>query len=195
MSNCFDASLVRQYLYCPMAAHYILRGLPEPETERMREGKETQKAEEQREDRRKLALGTIEAEYEERSVYITADGICGIIDMVIWAKGRPIPVEIKGTRKPRRVPLSHRAQATAYAILTEKAYGKAVPKAIIYYAETRDTVTINTAQYKPLVTEILRKLAKITQGHTPEPNQPEKCASCWYRKYCKTITTTKIEII
>ena len=40
---CINPSLIRQYLYCPAAAYYIIAGLAEPPTERMKKAKKHRK--------------------------------------------------------------------------------------------------------------------------------------------------------
>lgn len=173
---CVTPSLLRQYLYCPMAAYFIARGLAEPETERMREGRELEAS----------AALPIEAERVEYGVAARSGDICGVIDAVVWIGGRPYPVEIKGLPRPRPIPLGHRVQAVAYAMLVEAKYGRAVPKAYLYYAESGQLAEVPAGPAaRKLVQDTAKRLLRILDGHVPEPNQPpRKCAGCWYRKYC-----------
>ncbi|MEL9991480.1 MAG: CRISPR-associated protein Cas4 [Thermoproteus sp.] len=180
MSSCINPSLVRQYLFCPMAAYYVLTGAAEPPTERMKRGKEIQREVAEAAAR---ALGAERAEY---SVRLEGRGICGVVDAVVWIGGRPAPLEVKYAPAPSRIPPGHKAQAAAYAMAAEATYGKAVGTAYIYYAETGTAKAVAvTKDLRDLVQHVAQRIGQMQRGWTPQPNQPPaKCQGCWYRKYC-----------
>ena len=183
---CISPSLIRQYLYCPAAAYYIIAGLAEPPTEKMKKGKETQK------EAVEAVAKALGAEAAEHSVQLRGAGFCGVIDAVLIIDGRPAPLEVKTTAKPRRIPTPHKAQLGAYMLAAQAHYGKAVQRGYIYYAETGETAEIPLTQdLKTLVLYTADKIRQIYTGHTPQPRpHPNKCPGCWYRKWCATTPTT-----
>ncbi|MEZ0318798.1 MAG: CRISPR-associated protein Cas4 [Pyrobaculum sp.] len=190
MSRCINPSLIRQYLYCPAAAYYIITGAGEPPTERMKKGKENQT---EAVEAAAKALGATKVEHSPR---LEGHGICGVVDAVLWINGRPAPLEVKYAKPPRRVPTSHKAQAAAYALAAQGTYRKAATTAYIYYAEAGQIHTVALTQdLKNLVLHTAKQIEKIYKGWTPHPQQhPTKCQGCWYRKYCG-YTDTKVETI
>lgn len=190
MSICISPSLIRQYLYCPAAAYYIIAGVAEPPTERMRRGKEVQK------EAVEAAARALGAEEVEHSPRLEGNGICGVVDAVLWIGGRPAPLEVKYATPPRRIPTGHKAQAAAYAMAAQGTYRKAVAAAYIHYAEACQIRAVPlTRDLKELVQHVAQQIRKIYDGWTPHPApHPAKCQGCWYRKYCG-YTPTKVETI
>ncbi|RFA93076.1 CRISPR-associated protein Cas4 [Pyrobaculum aerophilum] len=180
MSTCINPSLIRQYLYCPAAAYYIMTGAAEPPTERMRAGKEVQR------EAVEAVAKALGAEKIEHSPRLEGGGLCGVVDAVLWLRGRPAPLEVKLAKPPRKIPVHHKAQAAAYAVAAQHHYGKAVASAYIYYTETGEVKYIAlTRDLVELVKHTAQQIRKIQNGWTPTPAyHPAKCSSCWYRKYC-----------
>ncbi|ACB40072.1 CRISPR-associated protein Cas4 [Pyrobaculum neutrophilum] len=186
MQPCINPSLIRQYLYCPMAAYYTATGAPEPPTLRMQKGRELQQEAAQAAAK---ALGAQKAEY---AVHIAAPPLCGTVDAVLWINGRPSPLEVKAAARPRRIPIHHKAQAAAYTAMVQKRYGKAVTTAYIYYAESGHIAHIHiTKDLQELLNYAVSRLQQILQGKPPVLNpNPAKCQNCWYRKWCSHLPTT-----
>jgi CRISPR-associated exonuclease Cas4 len=187
---CINPALIRQYLYCPAAAYYIITGAAEPPTERMKKGKETQR------EAVEAVAKALGADRVEHSPRLEGAGICGVVDAVLWIGGRPAPLEVKLAKPPRTVPTPHKAQAAAYAIAAQAQYRRAATTAYIYYTETGHTATIPLTQdLIQLVNHVAAQIRRIYSGWTPQPrHHPNKCPSCWYRKYCG-YTPTQIEKI
>jgi CRISPR-associated exonuclease, Cas4 family len=183
---CINPSLIRQYLYCPATAYYIITGAAEPPTERMRKGKETQR------EAVEAVARSLGAEEIIHAAYLRGAGFCGVIDALLTIGGRPAPLEVKTAAKPRRVPTPHKAQLGAYMLAAQAQYGRAVQRGYIYYAETGDLAEIPLTQdLKALVLYVAEKIRQIYAGHTPQPRpHPNKCPGCWYRKWCATTPTT-----
>ncbi|MCC6021454.1 MAG: CRISPR-associated protein Cas4 [Thermoproteaceae archaeon] len=187
---CINPSLVRQYLFCPAAAYYIIAGLAEPPTERMRRGREVQREAVEAAAR---ALGAEDVRY---SVELRGAGFCGVVDAVLTINGRPAPLEVKTSPRPRRVPTPHKAQVAAYMLAAQAQYGRAVQRGYVYYAESGDVVEIRlTRDLRDLVLHVAGRIRQIYAGYTPQPAvHPSKCPGCWYRKWCADISRA-IDII
>lgn len=93
---CVSPSLIRQYLFCPMAAYFIIAGIAEPPTERMRRGKEAQR------EAVEAAAKALGAEKIQHSAQLRGAGICGVVDAVLWINKRPAPLEVKYTTPPKK---------------------------------------------------------------------------------------------
>ena len=180
MSSCINPALVRQYLYCPVAAYYIVSSQAEPPTERMRRGKEVQR---EAVEAVAKALGAEEVVHSPR---LEGNGFCGVVDAVLFIGGRPVPLEVKLAKASKAVPLPHKAQAAAYALAAQAQYGKASTGAYIYYAESGEAARIVLSRdLVELVKHVAAQIRRMASGWTPTPAyHPAKCPSCWYRKYC-----------
>ncbi|MGC9119502.1 MAG: CRISPR-associated protein Cas4 [Thermoproteus sp.] len=189
-SPCINPALVRQYLYCPTAAYYIVAGAAEPPTERMRKGKEAQ------DEAVEAVAKALGAEAVERQRRLEGGGFCGVVDAVLWIGGRPAPLEVKQSAWPGKTPLHHKAQMGAYLAAAQAVYGKAAPRGYIYYAEDGRAVEVrNTRDLQQLVLHVAAQIAKMYRGWVPQPNpHPAKCPGCWYRKWCG-VEATKVEKI
>ncbi|MEM0464493.1 CRISPR-associated protein Cas4 [Pyrobaculum sp.] len=190
MSSCISPALIRQYLYCPAAAYYTATGQAEPPTERMRKGKEAQR------EAVEAVAKALGAEQVVHAPRLSGAGICGVVDAILFIRGRPAPLEVKLSKPGRAVPLPHKAQAAAYALAAQAQYGKASPGAYIYYAETGEVKAIPlTRDLAELVKHTAAQIRRMIAGWTPDPRyHPAKCPSCWYRKICG-FTQTKVEKI
>lgn len=193
MSNsysCVPPSLIRQYLYCPAAAYYIITRQQEPPTERMAKGRQVER------EAVEAVAKKLGASRVQHQVQLRGGGICGVVDAVLWIDDRPAPLEVKTTKKPPHIPLPHKAQAAAYAIAAQTTYKKAATAAYIHYAESGHTAKIPlTKDMADLVKHTATQILRIYKGWTPPPPPPTpKCQGCWYRKYCG-YTTTQIEMI
>jgi len=183
---CISPSLVRQYLYCPAAAYYIVAGAAEPPTERMQRGKEVQR------EAVEAVAKALGAEAVEHSVPLRGAGFCGVVDAVLAVAGRPAPLEVKAAAKPRRVPAPHRAQLGAYMLAAQAQYGCAVQRGYIYYAETGDVAEVPlTSDLRDLVLYAAERIRRMYAGYVPPPTpHPSKCPGCRYRKGCAAVPTT-----
>ncbi|MHB9091231.1 MAG: CRISPR-associated protein Cas4 [Chloroflexota bacterium] len=152
------ASDLRQYVYCPRVIYYrYCLAVRPPPTYKMTEGKLQHERTEALERRRTLrAYGLADGE-RVFAVHLLSErlGIAGTMDMVILRRHEVIPVEFKHAEAralpPRpdgaeevatvvgglAVPLHHKYQLAAYALLAEERWQVPARRCFVYFVAAR----------------------------------------------------------
>ncbi len=187
-----DISLIKQWFYCPRYVYfrYVL-GMSEPPFEYVIEGRDLHNSLINYEEFRKT-LFYRRFKYDRKVskvfVYCEKFRIKGILDMLIFRNGIPIPIEIKlSMLGSRDIPIHHKAQLTAYALCLEEMFRRAVCEGYLYYVKSDKLVRVDiTEDLKKLVIDEIEKLRKcLIYGDIPRRAASTwKCANCWFRKYC-----------
>jgi len=97
--------------------------------------------------------------------------------------GRPVPVEWKSRRAPRRgVPPSHRVQVEAYCLLLEETTGVPPPYGVVRYSDGAEAILPWDEAARAEVLRIRWAMAGPYDGRA-DPS-PSKCARCRWRPGC-----------
>jgi CRISPR-associated exonuclease Cas4 len=183
-------SLLKQYTYCPRIAYYetCTPGV-RPRTYKMQAGEDAHERERKRAARRTLSAYQILEGERHFDVRITSPTLhlSGRIDEVILTPSEAIVVDYK---LAEWMGDNHQIQLGAYGLLVEEAYNRPVHRGFIYLLKPRrfESVPID----EPLRNSVMETLKAIQRirlyEYMPPPvEQPNKCASCEFRRFCNDI--------
>ena len=187
---------IKQYIYCPRVVYYTyVMPLIRPTTGKMDMGKEDHQKVSQLEKRRSLKSYRL-VEGERRfnlRLYSARLGLSGTLDMAIFTKGEIIPVEMKFSTK--RPSLNHKYQLTAYAMLIEDTYNRAVRRGFIHLIPVKKSFEIEiTPNMRRLVKKMLENIRSMILAEAmPMPTRYRKrCVDCEYLKFCSDIDISQV---
>ncbi len=181
---------IRDYVFCPtILYHKYVRGVNEPETPLMEEGRLQYLKDAERSKERITLLNSrrIRVEKMHFSCKLTSrkHRIQGIADTIYWTNNKMHILEIKysSLRKPRP---DHIYQTAAYALMAEEKFRQPAYKIIIYYKPTRKWFEKRyTRQLRAYTIKLIQKTHEILSGwKLPETSWKPQCRSCWYKKFC-----------
>ena len=184
---------IKQYFYCkaiPYLNHVM--GIWEEQTEYKAQGKETHLNLQEIEKRRKTLLKHLKLPPNSKKLFrvsLKSQRLMmkGVLDCLIITPNEYIPIEYKVARKPKKVPLNHRYQITAYVLIVEDVFNTIIRKAYIYYQINDKLVKANiTDNLRRGVIKALHELNEVVD-HEKEPLvRPSlpKCKVCLLNKAC-----------
>lgn len=196
---------VRQWVYCPRIVYYTyVLAVKRPVTYKMTEGTREHERVTELEARRTLRSYGLRREDEARrefrvSLYSERLGLRGLLDMAIVTPHEVIPVEYKdntphtamvGKQAVPQVALNHKYQLTAYALLAEEQFGKAVRRGFVHYIPTKQSrEVLITAEMREFVVNILAEIrAMLASERLPQPTpKRSRCQECEFRRFCGDI--------
>lgn len=177
---------LKNWVYCPRVPYYMAFASRRPTTFKMEAGQGAHVHVADLEERRSLrAYGLSEGErvfgVKLRSARL---GLVGWLDMAIITPQTALPVEFKTTAG---VSQNHRLQLTAYGLLVEERWGRAVERGYIYLIPSRraQAVVLTEELRQQVVTALAELRAALRTEAKPLPtHQRAKCADCEFRRYC-----------
>ena len=184
---------IKQYFYCkaiPYLNHVM--GIWEEQTEYKAQGKETHLNLQEIEKRRKTLLKHLKLPPNSKKLFrvpLRSQRLMmkGVLDCLIITPNEYIPIEYKVARKPKKVPLNHKYQITAYALLVEDTFNTIIRKTYIYYQENDKIVKINiTDSLRKGISKVICELNEII-NYEKEPlvrPSPPICKACLLNKVC-----------
>lgn len=183
-------SLLKQYTYCPRVVYYetCTPGI-RPHTYKMQAGTDAHERERKRAARRTLTAYQIPEGERHFDVRILSSslGLSGLIDEVVLTPEEAIVVDYKMAGWTGD---NHLIQLGAYSMLVEEAFQLPVYRGFIYLLNVKrfESVPIDTA-LRNSVQETLQNIQNIRHyEYMPPPvEQPNKCASCEFRRFCNDI--------
>jgi CRISPR-associated exonuclease Cas4 len=190
ISDLVTISLLKQYTYCPRVVYYetCTPGI-RPRTYKMQAGSDAHERERTRAARRTLIAYQVpegERRFDVRILSHTLN-LSGLIDEVVITPDEAIVVDYK---MAGWIGDNHLMQIGAYAMLAEEAFQLPVHRGFIYLMNVRrfETVPIDE-RLRNSVMETLQNIQHIRlHEYMPPPvDQPNKCASCEFRRFCNDI--------
>lgn len=189
-SDLVTISLLKQYSYCPRVVYYetCTPGI-RPHTYKMEAGSDAHERERSRAARRTLTAYQVSEGQRHFDVRIISPtlNMSGLIDEVVITPDEAIVVDYKMTRW---VGDNHLIQIGAYAMLVEELFQIPVYRGFIYLMNVRrfESVPID----EPLRNSVIDTLQsiqniRINEYMPPPIDQPNKCASCEFRRFCNDI--------
>ncbi|MCC7206792.1 MAG: CRISPR-associated protein Cas4 [Anaerolineae bacterium] len=183
-------SLLKQHTYCPRVVYFetCTPGI-RPRTYKMQAGQDAHERERQRAARRTLTAYQLPAGERRFDVRLVSEklGLSGVVDEVVLTPEEAIVVDYK---LASWIGENHLVQIGAYGLMVEEAFQLPVRRGYIYLLKLRrfESVPID----EPLrnsVMETLRNIQRIRlYEYMPPPvDQPNKCASCEFRRFCNDI--------
>ncbi len=180
-------SELRQYHFCPRVVYYHVLGVKEVEKEYMKAGKEKQEEIWSRERRRKTLAGLRRLKVDERvsGLYMTSWRLClaGTLDLAVRMGKEWAVVEVKGSRRPKDVPIGHRVQGAAYSMLLEERMGTLTRRFFLLYEDELVEVPM-TREIRDHTMWTVKQVLRIYRGKIPRIRRTKKCSSCGYEAYC-----------
>lgn len=183
-------TLLKQYIYCPRVVYYetCTPGV-RPRTYKMQAGNEAHERERERAARRTLTAYQVpdgERHFDVR-LLSTKLNLSGLIDEVVLTPDEAIVVDYK---LASWMGDNHLIQLGAYSLMVEEAFKLPVRQGFIYLMKPRrfESVPID----EPLRNSVLESLQSIDRIRLyeympPAVDQPNKCASCEFRRFCNDI--------
>ena len=183
-------TLLKQYTYCPRVVYYetCTPGI-RPRTYKMQAGEDAHKRERERAARRTLTAYQVpsgERHFDVRIISPTLQ-LSGLIDEVVLTPDEAIVVDYKLAGWMGE---NHLIQLGAYSLLVEEAFKLPVHRGFIYLMKPRrfESAPID----EPLRNSVMETLQSIQHirlyEYMPPPvEQPNKCASCEFRRFCNDI--------
>lgn len=185
-------TLLKQYIYCPRVVYYetCTPGV-RPRTYKMQAGNDAHDRERERAARRTLTAYQIPEGERRFDLRVTSSrlGLTGIIDEIILTPDEAIVVDYKLAGWTGD---NHLIQIGAYSLMVEEAFQLPVRHGFIYLMKPRrfENVVID-GPLRNSVMETLQNIQNIRHNeYMPPPvDQPNKCASCEFRRFCNDIFT------
>lgn len=183
-------SLLKQYTYCPRVVYYetCTPGV-RPRTYKMKAGTDAHERERERAARRTLTAYQIPEGERHFDVRLLSPkfNLSGIIDEVVLTPDEAIVVDYK---LAGWMGDNHLIQLGAYSLMVEEAFSLPVHRGFVYLLKPRhfESVPID----EPLRNSVMETLKSIDRirlyEYMPPPvDQPNKCASCEFRRFCNDI--------
>lgn len=183
-------SLLKQYTYCPRVAYYetCTPGI-RPRTYKMQAGTLAHEHERERAARRTLTAYQLPAGERHFDVHVFSPrlNLSGLIDEIVLTSDEAIVVDYK---LAGWMGDNHLIQLGAYSLLAEEAFNLPIHRGFIYLMKPRhfESVPID----EPLRNSVMETLENIQRirlyEYMPPPvDQPNKCASCEFRRFCNDI--------
>ena len=187
------AKWVEEYHYCPRTIYYMaVLGLRERETALMREGRDAEEAEEEKDARRSTLLAKrrekVLNRWQKLKVSSKTLGLIGVIDLAVQTKDGLKVVEIKNTEAQRLMP-GYLYQAVAYGMLAEEALRLPLRSVLIHHIKGDKTfevpVSDDLRQHVKYTVKKIRNI--ISKEKLPYTKRVKECRSCGYYKACKSL--------
>ena len=186
----FTITDLKQYTYCARVFYYQVC-LPHirPITYKMQAGMEAHAQEPKRALRRSFEpYGAHEGRrLFDVVVQSKALGFTGFVDEVVETDTTLTPVDYKLARK---VGYNHKIQLTAYALMLEEAYDKAVQHGFVYLIPYRKAVEVAiTPKLRRQVKRMAREMRTIAESERmpPPTDWRQRCADCEFRRFCNDV--------
>jgi len=179
---------VKQYAYCPRIPFYrYAMPVGRRTTFKMDHGKEQHVNLERLESRRKLRRYRLEGGERLFGLWLRSErlGLAGKLDLVIRTPATDYPVEFKYTEGG--VAANHRLQLTAYGLLVQEHFGRAVDRGFVYLIPNDDVQVVEIGdEERQAVLDTLRAIREaVAVERMPAPtSQRAKCLDCEFRNYC-----------
>lgn len=179
---------VKQFVYCPRVVYFTYAlSWRRPTTYKMEEGRLEHEHVAELEERRGLrAYGLAEGERQFNvSLYSKRLGLSGKLDMVINTPGEVIPVDFKNSGAG--VGLNHKYQLTAYALLVEDRWERAVRRGFIYLLPLKRAYEVPiTPNMRLFVRERLEEIRRMVKGEAmpTATRQKSRCRDCEFQNFC-----------
>lgn len=188
MTLTLTVSDIKQYTYCPRIVYFTYcLPLRRPLTYKMEEGglqHEHTAGLERRRSLRAYGLEEGERQFDVR-LHSKRMGLSGLLDMVITTRREPIPVEFKYTTG--RPGLNHKYQLTAYALLVEDKWEKAVRRGFIYLIPLKKALEmpITTNMRRFVLDTIVEIRQMVDKEIMPDATRHrERCRDCEFINFC-----------
>jgi CRISPR-associated exonuclease Cas4 len=182
---------IKQYTYCPRIVYFTYcLPLKRPLTYKMEEGDLQHERVAELEQRRSLRAYGLNQGERQFGVHLYSERLelSGLLDMVIIGAQEPIPVEFKySTGKPG---LNHKYQLTAYALLVEDKWHKAVRRGFIYLIPLKEALEVPvTANMRRFVLGTMAEIREMVDREAmPEPTRRrERCRDCEFVNFCADV--------
>lgn len=182
---------LRQWTYCPRVVWWThVCPVGKVVSFKMRQGQVKERRQQRLQQRRtSRAFGIRQGRVQNNvTLYSSALGLSGRLDMLLSCGAQRFPVEIKFTRGPAR--LNHRLQLAGYALLLEEEFGIAVPHGYVVRLpdDTVDKVDID-APLRDLTWKTVQALRNTIRHEILPPRNalPGRCIDCEYRHFCGDI--------
>lgn len=183
-------TLLKQYTYCPRVVYYetCTPGI-RPTTYKMQAGQDAHERERLRAARRKLSAYQLTEGERQFDIRVSSAklGLSGLIDEVVLNPQEAIVVDYK---LAGWVGDNHLIQVAAYALLVEETFHLPVKRAFIYLMKPRqfEMVAIDD-ELRNSVLQTLEAIQyiRLFEYMPPPVDQPNKCSSCEFRRFCNDV--------
>ncbi len=183
-------SLLKQYVYCPRVVYYetCTPGV-RPRTYKMQAGNEAHERERERAARRTLIAYQVPEGERRFDVRLLSPRLklSGLIDEVVLTPDEAIVIDYKLAGWTGE---NHLIQLGAYSLMVEEAFNLPVHRGFIYLLKPRrfESVPIDEA-LRNSVMETLQSIdhIRLNEYMPPPVEQPNKCASCEFRRFCNDV--------
>ncbi len=183
-------SLLKQYTYCPRVVYYetCTPGV-RPRTYKMDAGEEAHERERSRAARRTLTAYQVPEGERRFDVRLRSAklGLSGIVDELVLTPDEAIVVDYK---LAERTSANHLIQLGAYGMMVEEAFNLPARRGFIYLLKPGrfESVSIDES-LRNSVMATLEAIERIRRyEYMPPPvDQPSKCESCEFRRFCNDV--------
>jgi len=185
------AKWIEIYYYCPRIIYFIgVLGIQEREKAFMKEGKNAEEIEEEKEKRRITLLAKrkekVLRKWTNQFFYSKKIGIKGEVDLIVETENGIKVIEIKNTSW-KKLKAGDLYQTAAYALLVEEIFNSIVKSLIVYYLKSDKVFEINFSdELRDHVKWIIKRINKIIENEEmPKIKRKRECKGCGYYSFCK----------